>query len=139
MTDIESQYAASYSLGKTAIDVAAQVVAIQLDTRDDIRRTRAHDPDAYPGFRGSLTVDAAALRIVGELLNAGWSPPTDDAIRKAVERSRARVRDLAERLKRGEVPEHLVESCGPEMFATQAQRDRLADSMLADLRDEESA
>lgn len=88
MTDIDHLAAQSYSLGKDAIAVAIDGAAIHLQLRDVVRAGRAEDPTSFPGY-GKTDEDSIAARIIGELLGAGWTPPTDEAIKAAADGARA--------------------------------------------------
>jgi hypothetical protein len=66
----------AYANGTDPVDWAVTLAQVQIETAATILITREHTPGAYPQFRGELTAEAVARRIVGELLDAGWTPPT---------------------------------------------------------------
>jgi hypothetical protein len=67
VSDIDFLAAFAYSTGQDPIDYAAvNVIAGHID---------AHvHPDAYPADTDPVTA-ALSRRIVGDLLDAGWTPP----------------------------------------------------------------
>lgn len=76
MSEINALAANAYANGITPIDWAVKLTEFELDARADILASRAQDPKAYPGYGLSLDDGAVARRIVGALLDAGWTPPT---------------------------------------------------------------
>ena len=65
----------AYDNGQDAITYAEQVIVIQLDVRSTVYVHRLENPDAFPLYGPDLTLAAVARRIIGELLDAGWTPP----------------------------------------------------------------
>lgn len=65
----------AYANGVDPVDWAVELTQTQIETSAEILFAREQRPDAYPQFRGELTAGAVARRIVGELLDAGWTPP----------------------------------------------------------------
>lgn len=66
---------AAYEAGTDPVDWAVTLAETQIDASAVILATRQWKPDAYPLFRGELTPGAIARRIIGDLLDAGWTPP----------------------------------------------------------------
>ena len=76
MTDISTEARWAYQHGVDRIDYAARyVVQTHIDVHLEIRAARAQDPAAFPGYVLPLTTEVLSLRIVGDLLDAGWTPP----------------------------------------------------------------
>jgi hypothetical protein len=75
MDDINILAKVAYGNGQDPIDWAITLAATQLNARREIEKARATDPAAYPGYRLDLDDWSVARRIVGELLDAGWTPP----------------------------------------------------------------
>lgn len=73
--DIGGLAAYAYKLGRHPIDHAEQGISIYLHVRDEILTARAVDPASYPGY--VLPTDDASWsrRILGDLMDAGWTPP----------------------------------------------------------------
>lgn len=84
MTEIEPLHRYAYRSGTDPIEYAVTVACMQIEAANEIRAARARRPDAYPVFKGSLSDDATARRVVAELMNAGWTPPSEDAIRRLI-------------------------------------------------------
>lgn len=65
----------AYERGYNPIDYAEHGIKILIELRDEIRIARAEDPAAFPGY--TLPTDDAtwSRRILGALMDAGWSPP----------------------------------------------------------------
>jgi hypothetical protein len=74
-TDIDPLSAWAYRNGQHPISVAVAIAAAQIETSAMIREERAVNPGAFPIFRGELSHDATARRVIGHLLDAGWLPP----------------------------------------------------------------
>lgn len=86
--DIDALAAAGHAEGQDAIEVAVQRVALMLEVRDQVLESRSENPATFPAF-GSAAPKVVGRRILAGLLDAGWSPPSNDAVQKAAERSRA--------------------------------------------------
>ena len=80
MTNIDALSAASYARGEDPIDVAIQIAEIQIYVLGEVERGRSENPASFPGFVGDTTSRALAGRIIGHLLDAGWTPPSTDHI-----------------------------------------------------------
>lgn len=128
MSDIDNLAASAYADGTDPIKWAETIASNMIMLHHEVTTARATNPNLFPGVAGDVTRDGAARRIIGALLNAGWSPPTAEQIRERTLQHAAALRASAERLRAGDVPQDLIESCGPEMFATDEQRRRLAAS-----------
>lgn len=85
--DIDALAAQRYASGADAIDVAAERVAGHLETRDEVIASRVDRPGSFPLY-GPSDKDTIARRIVANLLNAGWSPPTPERVHAAAQRTR---------------------------------------------------
>jgi len=79
VSEIEFIHKFAYDHGRDPIDYAAEMVAMQIETRDLIRSARRHTPTAYPIFQMSLDDDATARRVLAVLMDAGWRPPEVEA------------------------------------------------------------
>lgn len=75
MSDIDGASLVAYRNGRDPIDWAADLAEIEMDVLLSVRRARAADPAAFPGYVGDLTLESCARKIVGSLLEAGWTPP----------------------------------------------------------------
>lgn len=74
--DIDFLARFAYGLGQDPIDYAAvNVIEIHIDTYLSIVAARYEDPASFPGYTLELSRPALARRIVGDLLDAGWTPP----------------------------------------------------------------
>ncbi|MET7752596.1 hypothetical protein [Micromonospora sp. NPDC005367] len=77
MDDRSSLSQAAYAAGVHPIEWAVHLARSQMEVQAEVLGSRAANPEAHPGYLLPLTDDAVARRIVGELLNAGWQPPTE--------------------------------------------------------------
>lgn len=75
MSDIGPVSRRAYEVGWSPVDWAIEGVAMALGVHLDVAVSRAEDPAACPGYYTDLTFAALARRIVGGLLDAGWTPP----------------------------------------------------------------
>lgn len=126
MTDIDNLAASAYADSTEPLKWAESITENLLFLHDEITAGRAVDPASFPGVPGDFSREGTARRIVGALLNAGWTPPTAEQIRDRSRQVAVKLRATAARLRAGDVPADLAENVGPEMFATAAQRDRFA-------------
>lgn len=126
MTDIDPTAAAAYADGTDPIEWAETITENLLMIHDEVTAGRAADPTSFPGVPGDFSREGSARRVVGALLNAGWTPPTAEQIRERSRQYAKTLRATAVRLRAGDVPADLVESVGPDMFATAEQRNRFA-------------
>lgn len=90
MTDIDNLPAMLYGLGEDAIDVAIEAARTHIWVRDEVLAGRAEDPNAFPGY-GEDDATTIAARIVGDLLGAGWTPPSEEAVKAAAASSQAKT------------------------------------------------
>lgn len=74
-SDIDWMASSAYAQGKDPIDYAAEWLTTLIETHHDVMVGRAKNPASFPGYCLAVTDEALALRIVGELLDAGWTPP----------------------------------------------------------------
>jgi hypothetical protein len=75
VSDIDSLSRRAYELGADPLDWAAGLASNEFDAVWTILLARETDPSAFPGYFLDLTVEAAGRRVIGALLNAGWTPP----------------------------------------------------------------
>lgn len=59
----------------TTLDLAEITVSTQIEAALTVARYRLDDPDAFPGYPDNVSPDAIARRIIGALLNLGWTMP----------------------------------------------------------------
>lgn len=74
--DVNATAAAAYLSGADPLVYAEILVAEIVSYHYDVATARIADPDAYPEYSGELGPDGLARRILGELLDAGWSAPS---------------------------------------------------------------
>lgn len=73
--DPDGLAAYAYSIGVDPIDHAVQIAQINLDVYITVCAARYENPAAFPGYDPEPRIEKTARRIVGELLDAGWTPP----------------------------------------------------------------
>lgn len=78
ISDIDPLARAAYSHGTDPINWAIQLAEDVIGWRDTIVAGRLEKPGSFPGYRLGLDTPAVARRIIGHLLDAGWTPPTID-------------------------------------------------------------
>jgi len=61
------------------IDHTAKVVGGIFYVRDAVKAARNVDPAAFPTFIGDLDDLAFARRVIGRMLDLGWTPPRSSA------------------------------------------------------------
>jgi hypothetical protein len=81
VTDIDAVSRIRYAGGVNPIDHAVQLIAFDLEARDEAHACRLH-PE-IPLMQLDQSDAAYARRIVGKLLDAGWAPPQVDRTREA--------------------------------------------------------
>lgn len=75
----------SYRDGSDAVTVATDRVAVLLDAWERVTTTREGNPGAFPGAVWADTSPAAvSRRVLGALLDVGWTPPGPQVIAAAV-------------------------------------------------------
>jgi len=86
MPDINWVTASTYADGMDLTDFATTMVAIYIDTRDAVLTARATNPAAFANLPAVAddSSEAFARRILGQLLDMGWKPPTTQALDDAV-------------------------------------------------------
>lgn len=82
MTDIDALPAYEYHLGQDPIEVAIQAAEVHINVRDTVRSGRAESPETFPGY-GTTEASRIAARIIGDLMGAGWKPPTPEEVKAA--------------------------------------------------------
>ncbi len=76
MTDISTLARWAYDHGRSPIDyAAADVIQTHIDAWLTICAARIQDPASFPGYVLPLTTETLSCRILGDLLDAGWTPP----------------------------------------------------------------
>ena len=85
--DIDALAAARHASGADAFEVAVERIAGHLETRDEVIASRVDRPDWFPRY-GPSDKDTIARRIVANLLDAGWSPPTPERVQAAAQKTR---------------------------------------------------
>ncbi|MGI5182239.1 hypothetical protein ACQEVZ_38695 [Dactylosporangium sp. CA-152071] len=73
--DIDPIARLAYAEGTSPIDWAINLAFWQIEVRTDVVASRQRDPNAYPSYHLALDDQAVARRIIGNLLDAGWTPP----------------------------------------------------------------
>lgn len=74
--DIDGLDKVAYEQGRDPIDWATQKSRDYIDAHLEIWGGRLKDPSYFPGYCIPLTTEALARRIVGGLMDAGWTPPS---------------------------------------------------------------
>jgi hypothetical protein len=75
MSDIDGLAQFAYDRGADPVDYAEGHITQLLEVHLLVWATREDDPSAFPGYCIELTLGAAARRIIGAMLDAGWTPP----------------------------------------------------------------
>lgn len=66
----------AYDHGENPIDYAVTgVIQTHIDVFVSVVAARVENPEAFPGYVLEMTTAALSRRIVGDLLDAGWTPP----------------------------------------------------------------
>lgn len=79
MTDnLDPWSVAAYREGIDPVTWALQCTEQLIEVHALVTAGRATDPNSYPGYVIELTDTALANRIVGLLLDAGWTPPNTE-------------------------------------------------------------
>lgn len=81
--DIDYATAAWYANGNEPLDVAEQRTALLLEAAEDMAERAARGLPALPSWPDTGH-RAVARKILGLLLDAGWRPPSDEAVQAAV-------------------------------------------------------
>lgn len=67
----------AYATGTAPLDWAIQLASMMVELHFTVTLARVQDPASYPGLRGTdVTADGCGRRLIGALLDAGWTPPT---------------------------------------------------------------
>lgn len=61
--------------GDDELAIAETMVATEVDVAQWVREGRAKDPRTYPGYIGDPDAAGVARRVLGVLLEIGWTPP----------------------------------------------------------------
>lgn len=73
--DINGLAKVAYEAGVDPLLWAEKLVGELIDVHLEVMVAREADPKAFPGFPIELTLGALSRRILGDLLDAGWTPP----------------------------------------------------------------
>lgn len=73
--DINALARISYESGIDPIDYAEGQILLLMKAHGRVMLARTLNPAAFPGFGIELTPEALARRIIGNLLDAGWTAP----------------------------------------------------------------
>jgi hypothetical protein len=65
----------AYALGKDPLVYAETSTATLISAHELVIASRAEDPATFPGYSLDLSTEALARRIIGTLMDAGWTPP----------------------------------------------------------------
>ncbi len=66
----------AYEHGTTPLDYAAEhVIQTHIDVFHTIVAARVEDPASFPGYVLEISTAALSRRILGDLMDAGWTPP----------------------------------------------------------------
>jgi hypothetical protein len=82
MTEIDALPAYEYHLGQHPLDVAISIAEVQIHVRDVVVSGRTTEPESFPAY-GNSEARTIASRLIGELIGAGWKPPTDEEVKAA--------------------------------------------------------
>lgn len=74
--DIDALARFAYEHGQSPIDHAIMLAETEIQVMQEIRTGRQTDPSTFPGYFLATDNRASATRIVGLLIEAGWTPPT---------------------------------------------------------------
>lgn len=86
MTDIDDLSASAYAGGKDPLDWATHLVTSLLAARSTCERRELSGLPPLPAW-SDVSDDAVARKVLGHLLDAGWTPPTDADVRDAAARA----------------------------------------------------
>jgi len=75
MTDISALDRYAYEHGHDPLSWAEYITGSLIDVHLTVIEARLDDPGAFPGYSIEPTIQALASRIVGALLDAGWTRP----------------------------------------------------------------
>lgn len=76
MSDIDFLARFAYRNGMDPIDYAVHgVIESNIDAHLTIRAARAMNSESFPAYWRDLTTAALSRRILGDLMDAGWTPP----------------------------------------------------------------
>lgn len=76
MTTIGASAQIAYSEGQNPLDWAIHVADSHIAAALTVVMARAQDPQAFPIYGSAPDSQTVARRVVGGLLDAGWSPPS---------------------------------------------------------------
>jgi hypothetical protein len=60
-----------------AIGWAESLIVTRLKVNRAVATSRASDPSTFPRYVAETTDDAVARTILGDLIGAGWTPPSE--------------------------------------------------------------
>ncbi|MEU1731406.1 hypothetical protein [Streptosporangium sp. NPDC020145] len=73
--DLDPLAVFAYETGCTPREWAVRALSVHIDAWATVSAARQKNPDSFPIWRFDLSVEALATRLVGHLLDDGWSPP----------------------------------------------------------------
>ncbi len=74
-SDIDDLSQAAYGYGQDPLDWAINLAHAEIHVLTTVTAARKVRPESYPIYVLELSPEASARRIVGKLLDAGWTPP----------------------------------------------------------------
>lgn len=74
-SDIDGLSKWAYESGRDPIEWAAQTVYTEFDVWLTVRIARETDPDSFPAYGPHASLKNLSNRVIGNLLDAGWTPP----------------------------------------------------------------
>ena len=81
MTNVECGLARmSYAHGRNGVEIAEIIATTGIWVLLDVRAARALDPTAFSAYGPDDSAEAAARRIIANLLDAGWRPADADCL-----------------------------------------------------------
>jgi hypothetical protein len=83
MSEIEYLAASAYAKRVDPIEWGVGIVRDFIDLFLEINAARCANPDAFPGYGSDASPEHMARRALAGLLDAGWSPPSPEAVAEA--------------------------------------------------------
>lgn len=75
MSDISGLAKYAYAHGQDPVDYAEDLIAILIRVHATVAADRLDNPASWPGYDIPEGIEPLARRILGELLDAGWTIP----------------------------------------------------------------
>lgn len=90
MTDIDYFTVSALAEGRDIYEITGEMIVTTVTVAEDVRAARMFDAAKYPTQpREAGGYAYWARRIIANLLDAGWTPPSEEAIAAAVARQKA--------------------------------------------------